>query len=180
MIGAAAAAGGYALRPSAAGITYVTARVDRGDVRQSVSASGTINPVKLVNVGTQVSGVIATLNADFNSRVKEGQVLAELVFQTASLGDALEGDGAALQTLAVPAGLPGASAGTIGDWLQAATAKTGENTQIRRFVRLVAGAGAKLSLYVHPGDKTVVLVETVGCDDTLARDITADHLKSGS
>ena len=78
MIGAAAAAGGYALRPSAAGITYVTARVDRGDVRQSVSASGTINPVKLVNVGTQVSGVIATLNADFNSRVKEGQVLAEL------------------------------------------------------------------------------------------------------
>ena len=102
---------------------------------------------------------------------KARQVLAELVFQTASLGDALEGDGAALQTLAVPAGLPGASAGTIGDWLQAATAKTGENTQIRRFVRLVAGAGAKLSLYVHPGDKTVVLVETVGCDDTLARDI---------
>lgn len=58
--------------------TYVTSTVDRATIEQSVSASGTINPVKLVNVGTQVSGVIRILHVDFNDVVKEGQVLAEL------------------------------------------------------------------------------------------------------
>ena len=52
--------------------------VERGDIVQSISANGTLSPVVLVNVGTQVSGTLKRLNADFNSRVKEGQVLAEL------------------------------------------------------------------------------------------------------
>ena len=57
---------------------YKTQVVDRGDIVQTISANGTLSPVVLVNVGTQVSGTVKTLNADFNSRVKEGQILAEL------------------------------------------------------------------------------------------------------
>ncbi|PWT72207.1 MAG: efflux RND transporter periplasmic adaptor subunit [Proteobacteria bacterium] len=50
----------------------------RGDVTQTVTANGTLNPVVLVNVGTQVSGTVRKLYADFNSRVKKDQVLLEL------------------------------------------------------------------------------------------------------
>jgi len=57
---------------------YKTQAVDRGDIVQAISANGTLSPVVLVNVGTQVSGTLKRLNADFNSRVKEGQILAEL------------------------------------------------------------------------------------------------------
>ena len=52
--------------------------VDKGDVVQVISANGNVNPVTSVNVGTQVSGTIIKLHADFNSVVKEGQLLAEL------------------------------------------------------------------------------------------------------
>ena len=48
------------------------------DITQSVSANGTLNPVVLVNVGTQVSGTVKKLSADFNDHVKAGQVLLEL------------------------------------------------------------------------------------------------------
>lgn len=57
---------------------YRTASIQRGDIVKTVSANGTLNPVVLVNVGTQVSGTIARINADFNDRVRKGQVLAEL------------------------------------------------------------------------------------------------------
>lgn len=57
---------------------YKLQAVDRGDIRQSVSANGTLNPVTLVNVGTQVSGRVAKLYVDFNSKVEKGQVLLEL------------------------------------------------------------------------------------------------------
>jgi HlyD family secretion protein len=49
-----------------------------GDVTQTVSANGTLNPVVLVNVGTQVSGTVMKLHVDFNDHVKAGQVLLEL------------------------------------------------------------------------------------------------------
>lgn len=57
---------------------YRTAVVDRGNITQTVTASGTINPVALINVGSQVSGTVAELHADFNQRVKKGQVLLKL------------------------------------------------------------------------------------------------------
>ena len=57
---------------------YKSEAVRIGDVTQAVSANGTINPVTLVNVGTQVSGTVKKLLADFNDRVKAGQVLLEL------------------------------------------------------------------------------------------------------
>jgi HlyD family secretion protein len=66
----------YFSRPEAE--RYRIAQIERGDITKTVSANGTLNPVVLVNVGTQVSGTIAKLYADFNDRVREGQVLAEL------------------------------------------------------------------------------------------------------
>src|SRR5689334_18010414 len=67
---------------------YFTTKADRGDIREVVEATGTINAVTTVQVGSQVSGTISKLNADFNSRVKKGQVIAELdpsLFQGALL-----------------------------------------------------------------------------------------------
>jgi HlyD family secretion protein len=62
-----------------------TTAVSRGDVVQSVKATGTLEAVTTVQVGSQVSGTIAALLADFNSQVKKGQVVARLepsLFQT--------------------------------------------------------------------------------------------------
>ena len=57
---------------------YRSANADRGAINQTVTATGTINPVALINVGSQVSGTVAELHADFNDRVKKGQVLLKL------------------------------------------------------------------------------------------------------
>jgi HlyD family secretion protein len=57
---------------------YLTAPVERGDLVVTVAANGTLNPVTLVNVGTQVSGTVRKLHADYNSRVTSGQVLLEI------------------------------------------------------------------------------------------------------
>jgi len=57
---------------------YQFAELAHGAIRQSVSANGTLNPVTLVNVGTQVSGSVKALYVDFNDHVTQGQVLAEL------------------------------------------------------------------------------------------------------
>jgi HlyD family secretion protein len=67
---------------------YTLAKVDRGDINEVVEATGTINAVTTVQVGSQVSGTIARLYADFNSRVKSGQVIAQIdpaLFQGALL-----------------------------------------------------------------------------------------------
>jgi len=57
---------------------YRSEAVSRGDIEVRVSATGTLNPVTTVQVGSQVSGTIAALYADFNDRVRAGQVLAQL------------------------------------------------------------------------------------------------------
>ncbi|HET8775682.1 MAG TPA: efflux RND transporter periplasmic adaptor subunit [Thermoanaerobaculia bacterium] len=57
---------------------YKTEKADRGTVTMTVTATGTLSAVTTVQVGSQVSGVIAQLYADFNSQVKKGQLLAEL------------------------------------------------------------------------------------------------------
>lgn len=59
-------------------LRYKTAAVEQGNIAQTVTASGTLNPVALINVGSQVSGTVIELNADFNDRVKKGQVLLKL------------------------------------------------------------------------------------------------------
>ena len=60
------------------GPAYRTEPVTRGHIQQAVTATGTVNAVTTVQVGTQVSGTIKTLYADFNSRVKKGQVIAQI------------------------------------------------------------------------------------------------------
>lgn len=55
-----------------------TVKVSKGDITTSVTATGTIEPIKLVEVGTQVSGVISKIYVDYNSVVKKGDILAEL------------------------------------------------------------------------------------------------------
>jgi HlyD family secretion protein len=57
---------------------FSTAKLERGGITQSVAANGTLNPVVLVSVGSQVSGIVSKLHADFNDQVKAGQVLLEL------------------------------------------------------------------------------------------------------
>jgi len=67
---------------------YFTSKVQRGTINDMVQATGTINAVKTVQVGSQVSGTISKLNADFNSRVKQGQIIAQIepsLFQGAVL-----------------------------------------------------------------------------------------------
>lgn len=77
-----AAAGGYYYwshqHASEAKARYQTTQVERGDITQMASANGTLNPVVLVNVGTQVSGTVKKWYVDFNDHVKAGQVLLEL------------------------------------------------------------------------------------------------------
>jgi HlyD family secretion protein len=57
---------------------YMTARVERGNLRNTVTATGTLQAVTTVQVGSQASGTISALYADFNSIVKKGQVVAQL------------------------------------------------------------------------------------------------------
>jgi HlyD family secretion protein len=67
---------------------YFTSRIEKGDIREVVEATGTINAVTTVQVGSQVSGTIYRLHADFNSHVKKGQLIAEIepsLFQGALL-----------------------------------------------------------------------------------------------
>jgi HlyD family secretion protein len=76
-----AGAGYYFYQKQAAAspeLRYKTQALAKGDVTQTVSANGTLNPVTLVSVGTQVSGTVKKLHVDFNDQVKAGQVLAEL------------------------------------------------------------------------------------------------------
>jgi len=72
---AAIAAAAVALKPKE---NVVPPSKYRGAINQTVTATGTINPVALINVGSQVSGTVAELHADFNDRVKKGQVLLKL------------------------------------------------------------------------------------------------------
>ena len=58
--------------------SYETTTVERGNISTTVTATGTIEPVTSVEVGTQVSGIVAKIYVDYNSVVKAGQVIAEL------------------------------------------------------------------------------------------------------
>jgi HlyD family secretion protein len=66
------------VRSRAAAVEYTTVPVQSGSLAQTVTASGTLNPQNTISIGTQVSGTIAEIDADFNSHVKKGQVLAKL------------------------------------------------------------------------------------------------------
>ena len=73
----AAAAGWWLMRP-APPPTYITAPLSRGDVSRTVTATGTVNPVMTIIVGSYVSGVIRDVYCDYNTRVKKGQLCARI------------------------------------------------------------------------------------------------------
>jgi HlyD family secretion protein len=68
----------YAKHRNAEAVQYQTATVARGDLTQAVTATGQLNPVVNVQVGSQISGRISKLYADFNSPVTQGQLIAEI------------------------------------------------------------------------------------------------------
>jgi elongation factor Ts len=130
-------------------------------------------------VGYRVEGGVAALvelncETDFVAKTDDfrtaRQALADAVFAEAAFGDAPALDPEAVRALPASGRLPGGT-GSVADWLKAFTAATGENTQLRRAARLVASAGATLTLYAHTGDRNVVVLETAGCDGVLAKDL---------
>ena len=82
VVGLALAGGGgywwWSQRSAADAVQYRTAKIERGNLQATVSASGAVNPVTQVSVGTQVSGQIKDLYVDFNSEVKAGQLIARI------------------------------------------------------------------------------------------------------
>ena len=78
LIGGATAAGYYYFYGAAAKVEYTKAKVDRGDIESVISATGNCNAVVTVQVGSQVSGNIIALYADFNTKVKRGQLVARI------------------------------------------------------------------------------------------------------
>jgi HlyD family secretion protein len=76
--GAALAAWQLAGRRAAGAAEYRLVSIDRGDLESVVTSTGTIEAVSTVQVGTQVSGQIAEIHADFNDRVRKGQLIARI------------------------------------------------------------------------------------------------------
>jgi HlyD family secretion protein len=95
---------------------HFTAKAERGDINDVVEATGTINAVITVQVGSQVSGTIAKLNADFNSRVHKGDIVALIdpaLFKGALLQAAADLENAKANLVAAEANLDKAKAGLV-------------------------------------------------------------------
>src|SRR6266436_5852247 len=97
-------------------VQHFTAKVERGDIHDVVEATGTINSVITVQVGSQVSGTIAKLNADFNSRVHKGDIVAVIdpaLFKGALLQATADLENAKANLVAAQANLQKAKAGLV-------------------------------------------------------------------
>ena len=95
---------------------HFTAKAERGDINDVVEATGTINAVITVQVGSQVSGTIAKLNVDFNSRVHKGDIVALIdpaLFKGALLQAAADLENAKANLVAAQANLDKAKAGLV-------------------------------------------------------------------
>src|SRR6201981_2958358 len=97
-------------------VQHFTAKVEQGEIDDVVEATGTINAVITVQVGSQVSGTIAKLNADFNSRVHKGDSVALIdpaLFKGALLQAAADFENAKANLVAAQANLEKAKAGLV-------------------------------------------------------------------
>src|SRR5713101_154276 len=112
-------------------VQHFTAKVERGEIDDVVEATGTINAVITVQVGSQVSGTIAKLNVDFNSRVHKGDVVALIdpaLFKGALLQAVADLENAKANLVAAHANLEKAKAGLVqtkADYDRAAGLKNG-------------------------------------------------------
>ena len=88
VVTAGAIFGWMQLKGTKPSVTYVTVPIARGRIEAKVTATGTVSPLVTVTVGSQISGRVAALFADFNAKVKKGQVIAKL--DTALLEAAVE------------------------------------------------------------------------------------------
>ena len=57
---------------------YITQKLSKGNIIEKVTASGIINPISTINIGTQVSGTISEIYVDYNSKVTKNQILAQI------------------------------------------------------------------------------------------------------
>jgi HlyD family secretion protein len=78
VVAIAVAATVWAMRSGDGGLSYRSAALERGNLQAAVASSGTVNPVSQVSVGSQVSGQIKEMRADFNTEVKQGQLIARI------------------------------------------------------------------------------------------------------
>src|SRR6476619_2904365 len=95
---------------------HFTAKVEKGEIHDVVEATGTINAVITVQVGSQVSGTIAKLNVDFNSRVHKGDIVAVIdpaLFQGALLQTTADLENAKANLAAAKANLEKTKAGEV-------------------------------------------------------------------
>ena len=70
--------GVYACTPQKQVDSYLTKKLEKGDITEKITATGTINPISTVNIGTQVSGTISETLVDYNTKVTKGQLLAQI------------------------------------------------------------------------------------------------------
>ena len=117
-------------------VHYLTATMRQGDIRDEVDATGTVTAVTTVQVGSQVSGTIASLHADFNSHVHKGEVIAQIepsLFQGALLQATADLESAKASVSAAQANLEKAEATEVQTKSEyersAALVKDGEETQ---------------------------------------------------
>ena len=129
----------FAMRSRATAVTYTTVPVQTGSLAQTVTASGTLNPQNTINVGTQVSGTISEIDADFNARVHKGQILAKL--DPTSLQAALDQAQASLAQTEAQAQASGATASGG----PAAVAEAQAQTQAQVAAARVAAANSDAS-----------------------------------
>jgi HlyD family secretion protein len=138
-------------------VSYRTARIERGPLQATVSASGTVNPVTQVSVGTQVSGQVKELYADFNSEVKAGQLIALIdpeTFEYRVRQAQADVDGAQAAVLTAEAGAAAARAATSRARVELAEAQR----DLDRKRMLVD----RQFIAVSEGDKALALVNTSG------------------
>src|SRR5216684_1100856 len=152
---------------------HFTAKAERGAINDVVEATGTINAVITVQVGSQVSGTIAKLNVDFNSRVHKGDVVALIdpaLFKGALLQAAADLENAKANLVAAHANLEKANAGVNA----AAANVTQAEAQVSQKDAAVAVAQTNLDYTVirSPIDGTVV-ARNVDVGQTVAASLQA-------
>lgn len=153
-----ALAGFYFWNSRTASAQYMSARVERGNLRNTVTATGTLQALTTIQVGSQASGTISALNADFNSHVKKGQVIAQLdpavpQAQVQQSRANLENARASLQQ--ARAAVAQSRAGTSGAQAQVLAARSATQTQQAG----VSGSQANLAVLAAERDDASVALK---------------------
>ncbi|MGH7650701.1 MAG: efflux RND transporter periplasmic adaptor subunit [Gemmatimonadaceae bacterium] len=139
------------------GVEYFSAKVDRGEIRDAIDASGQVNAVVSVQVGSQVSGTIAKLNADFNSHVSRDQIVA--------LIDPSLFEGALLQATADLAGAKANAAAAAANLAKAKSSLTqisSDNTRMSQLAKERAVSPSEMELSTANFEAAKASVDAAG------------------